>query len=377
MPTTPLGAENAPVQVVSPEASPPARRKRAANLAENLPRVRQGAEAHRAMTRTATQVRSARRKALMSRAATPEQVEALRDFNPTPLSWPERLVMRALVALAAAEDRAVRDHQCSTRATLESLSVWVEMEVPAHSRIARVLGYESEADGTMPVAVRRLVKRAIHSLLKETRLIPISVVVSHDAKGRPVYRPVVQTDPWLKIRHDPATGETRYALHPASIADHYRSFIEFPQIGRAYEKAREAIGATRITDAMAAADDYCRTLRMAIPRAWAKKSVSLQSAMENLCLDEGLLAKHGRARVLERITEAFRFAQEVGSLVTWSYSAETEMYELTLPQPGQQERLEGESSPGAAVGGAGDLQATDDAAEVCQENQLDLLSQVA
>ena len=306
------------------------------------PPLRQGTAALRAMLKTDVHVTQARRRGHMAgRELTPQQAEARKLFRYDPLGWSERLVVHGLASLAR-EQGLLDAHPWAQRPQAGQRQDRIRIAFPGITELARMIGFEPDADGKIDRQTRRTVERALIDLSQKARWIAVPVLLPpKGAKGKWSEDIEVSQTLWIEASTTLMERGVYLNLHPAAVASHMRSFINIPNLAAKYESARLALGMRQMRDELAICDDYMRSLALAqiVSRkraaegsaaAFSVKKVNHETLLKTLDL-EAFAKKNGQKPAAERVEQALQFCIEVGSLL--SYERAEHGWLLQLPHP--------------------------------------------
>jgi hypothetical protein len=296
------------------------------------PGLRQGTAVLRAMMQRADHIANARKRGQLANRFTQEEADARRLFKYQPLGWAERLVVHALAAMAR-DQGLLETHPWALqrRPRADSPAPRVALEFPGLAELARVAGYEPDAEGRVPKETRRTVERALRNLLLVPRWIAEPVLVQVRQKGE---RPRLVEDVrvtqtlWVEADTTVITKQTRLLLHPVAFASHLASYVPVGNLAARYDAAKRAIGCRQMRDEWAIFDDYLRLIaggkagdlrrrHAADPTTVGEQT--LPFAIYDAKLREVLGITHlardrGETEAKRRVSETLAFVQAMGTV---------------------------------------------------------------
>lgn len=327
------------------------------------PALRQGLGWLRATMQRPEHVNKARRKQQLAGKLTQEESEARRLFKYEPLGWGERLVVHALAAMAR-ECKLLDAHPMAlqVRPLADSPANRVQLPFPGIAELARVAGFEPDASGRIPKEVRAVIETALRALTTRPRHIaePVLVPVTKHGKTKFVEDVRITQTLWVEASSTVLTRQTVLLLHPVAFASHLASYVPVGNLAARYHDARRAIGRRQMRDEWAVADDYLRYLagvklknqRTMAAREGTGEGASRMVTVGDLTIsadvsDETLREAFGIARLArdrgesitrERVEDALRFAQAMGTLLSYTLTDGTKgpTWRLVLANPGAQ-----------------------------------------
>lgn len=320
------------------------------------PTLRAGTATLRAMLRTDVHVAAARRKGRASGTLTQAEAEARKLFKYEPLGWAERLCVHGLASLAR-EQGLLDSHPwaLSRRPVKGQPSPRVKLPFPGISELAKVIGYQPNADGKIERAHRASIEKALQSLCAVPRFIAVPILEPPKKKGGRWTEDLEVTQTlWVEASAQLIGRGVYLNLHPAAIASHLESFVSVPDLAARYEAARESMNKRQMRDEWAIADDYLRLLARAqvasvrgrdeakllplpadVALTEGMRTVSARVAQETVITTLGLETterKRGARHALDRVQDAWAFCQQMGSLLTTPVLTDG-VWELELPHP--------------------------------------------
>lgn len=218
----------------------------------------------------------------------------------------------------------------------------------------RLLGYQPGATGVIDGGDARQVEEAFEQLTTRTRPIVVKTYSRNGAKWRESFE-IVEDVPIRRVIQE--DGSTRLELH-ATLADGYWwGHLTFDRLPQRWERARIAMGLTRLDEGTRWADIYFRQLAIGVLQGWKRDEKKRQDAGERVVGNpvpetlekelavapllerfelEGFREKNGPSETARRLEQILEFATECGSVVNWEWVGKGKLPEklrVIMPTP--------------------------------------------